>query len=230
MKTNKKIFLLPFALCVFSVYHSNAQAQLTPQTYYVTDALGHTVTLNAYDDIQGTPYLADTWAPGTVKLTNGKTYKDNVLLKYNLADDAVYFKGENGSPLLFASPVSEFTITDETGNRHYKSGFDAISGYTDKNFFEVIADGTVQVLKKYKKTVRESRDYNSAVTVKAFVDIIQYYMIKNGKVVSIKNDKKTILTAIGDKQPELEAYIKANNLNLKNDADIGKLVTYYNSI
>ena len=70
----------------------------------------------------------------------------------------------------------------------------------------------------------------SAVTTREVVDNVDYYLLIDGKAVRIKKDKKSVEAALGSKQAELDSYIKANNLNLKNDADLAKLITQYNTL
>jgi hypothetical protein len=74
------------------------------------------------------------------------------------------------------------------------------------------------------------KEYNSSVISKAFKDNISYYLVIGNKAFPVKKEKRSILSALGNKQTELEAFIKANNLNLKNDDDLARLINYYNSI
>jgi len=220
MKT-ARVIVFTFVAGILSVCSARAQ--------FLSDSNGANMTAKHYEDVHGSPYLADDWLPGTVKLATGETYKDNLSLKYNVADDELYFKSQSGDPLTFVQPVSEFTITTAKGTLHFKNGF-KVATYSEKAFFEVLSDGTVQLLKRDQKAIIENKPYNSATTEKIFNDVSQYFLVSNGKAVEVKKDKKAILAAIGNKQPQLDAYAKSSNLNLKNDTDLGKLVTYYNSL
>jgi len=223
MKVIKLVALLIIGCCLFSI---NAKAQ------YLHDINGTPITRSRYQDVSGSPFLADGWSAGTVKFTNGVSYKDNLFLKYNVKDDELYFKGKNDEPLLFVDSVAEFAIKGPAGViHHYRNGFKPIDGYTNRSFFEVLADGTVELLKKTNKTILETKAYNSPTTERSFVEVNQYYLLRSGKAMPIrKRDNKSILSVLSDKQPALEKYIKDNNLNLKNDSDFSKLIIYYNSL
>jgi hypothetical protein len=223
MKINKLARQI-FCICLlFSSYGVKAQ--------FLHDINGVPLTQKKYEDVTGTPFLYEEWSPGTVKFTNGKSYKENLFLKYNAKDDELYFKNKNGDPLLFVDSVSEFVITPPIGiGHHYRNGYKDVNGYSQNAFFEVVADGSVQLLKKTKKTILESKAYNSPTTERRFVTVSQYYLIKSGKAVAVKPDKKSVLSTLNDKQPALEKFIKENNLNLRNDDELAKLVVYYNSI
>jgi hypothetical protein len=210
-------------------YTSNSNAQL------MQDRDGKPILAKDYTDVVGTPYLAPEWSTGIVKLINGQTYKD-VALKYNLMEDEVYFKSEKGDePLSFTDPVSEFTITykdNETGETHtnyYRKGFNGINRTTPNSYFEVLSDGTVQLLKKKTVGVVVSQEWNSATKVKNFKDETKYYLVKNGQATQVKKDKK-LLENFSDKKQQIENYASSNKINFKSDADLSKLVTYYNSL
>ncbi|WP_342647976.1 hypothetical protein [Mucilaginibacter sp. CSA2-8R] len=219
-KTLFYLTILSLVFCLLLTGRASAQ--------FLSDNLtGRPITANAYSEISGSPYLNDTWSVGMVKLANGDTYKNNLYLKYNLLDDEVYFKGKNDETLAFVDPVKEFTIGD--GSKHYRAGYEGINGFKTKAFFQVIADGAVKLLKKTSVVITEIKQY-SAASNKFFERSDLYIIYRNNKGQIVKKDKKSILSVLGDKQNELESYLKSNNINFKSDADLGKLITYYNSL
>lgn len=222
MKLRTSRFIL-FIVSLF-LFSYNAKAQ------YLHDINGVPITTSKYEDVTGTPYLADTWLPGTVKLTNGTSYKNNLFLKYNVKDDELYFKGRNDEQLLFVDPIAEFIINTPGIQHHYKNGYKSINGYSEKTFFEILAEGSIQLLKKTNKTILESKAYNSPITDRRFVDVTYYYIVKDGNAIPVKKDRKSILTILADKQSALEKYMKDNDLNIKNDSDFSKIIVYYNSL
>jgi hypothetical protein len=220
----KKIFLafavLPFIFFVLLPCKLSAQ--------FLSDNLtGKPITTTAYSEISGSLYLSDNWSAGMVKLANGETYKDNLYLKYNLLDDEIYFKGKNDETLGFVQPVKEFTISD--GARHYRNGYEGINGYKTKAFFQIIADGTVQMLKKTSVAITEIKQY-SAASSKVFERTDTYIIYKNGKGQLIKKNRKSILSLLNDKQQALNNYLKLNSIDFSSDNDLANLITYYNSL
>jgi len=212
-------------LLVAAFQHANAQ--------FTQDVDGRPLTAKTgYTDIQGTPFLTEGWVTGAVKLADGRTYKD-MSLRYNEMDDKLFFRDKKGDTLEFVDPVKEFKLENPMGAnliaRTFKSGFKNIPNTTESSFFEVLADGTASLIKRYTKSITELKEYNSP-TIKRFEESTKYYLIVAEKAVPLKRDQKFILTTLGNKQPEMEAYIKDNKLNLKHDDDLAKLITYYNSI
>jgi hypothetical protein len=183
-------------------------------------------------DVVGSPYVNAEWGKGTVTLKDNKMYS-NIDLKYSDYDDAVYFRNAEQKMQGFAMPVVDFTISyTEGGNpvlKHYRNGYH-IQGYDSNAYFEVFSEGKAQFLKKTKKKIETQSVYGSTGSDKSFITTTKYFLVNGGKSSIVKKDKKVILEALGDKQTELEAYIKSNNLNLKDENDIAKLLTYYNTI
>jgi len=187
-----------------------------------------------YTNIEGSPYLYDDWIAGTVKLANGVTNKEPIMLKYNLLDDEVYFKDKAGEAMAFVVPVQEFTLNptqiDATLARRYRNGYKGIDGIKPAAYFEVLSDGKVQLIKKIVKVIFETQNIGSAAKTRSFIDKTKYYLVIDGNATAVKNDKKSLLATLSDKETQLEAYIKTNKVDFKKDADLAKLVTYYNSL
>lgn len=215
----KKI-IVTILLVSITIVSSNAQSTLS-------DANGRALVSAKNPEIEGSPYLYDDWKNGSVKLTNGTVY-DNSELKVDLLENHLLFKGSNNEPLMFSESVKEFILfldNDKTHGKLYRYGYD-----NTMDFYEVLVDGKCQLLKLHKKSIGAKASYASSTTVKMILDAINYYIYKSGSLITVKKDKKSVLSALGDKQAELESYIKTNNIKFKDENDIVKLVTYYNSI
>lgn len=214
----------------FALLRTSASAQ---QTLYIFDAAGQAVTKTEYVDVQGTPYLSSDWLLGTFSSPSGKIYKD-INIKFDQVKDQMFVKGGKGETISLLEPAKDFTLnvpgSEAVINRYFRLGYTNIPGSTTTQYFEVLEDGKTQLLKRSAKIIQENKEYNSATSTKSFEEIIKYYIYKDGKGVIVKKDKKAIFAALGDKQAELESYIKENKLNLKTDADLDKLIAYYNTL
>lgn len=222
-------------LCgLFTFITSTSVAQQFQQTILIQDAKGELVgKRDNYVNVDGSPYLSAEWQPGSFKLPNSKVYND-VSVKYDEVEDKIFIKsGDDGAVDLKERPV-EFNLAfpedEKVIQRYFRLGFTGIPETTNASYFEVLEDGKVKLLKRSSKIIQENKEYNSNILVKSFFHVIKYFLYIDGKGVLIKKDKKSILSALGNKQTELEAYIKDNKLNLRNDADTAKLIGYYNTL
>lgn len=218
-----------FTKILFAILFTFSWTIQTIQAQYVEDFRAKTVLEKHYTDVKGSPWLSDDWVMGMVKLGNGSTYKD-VPLKYDQVSGELIFRDKSGKSLAFADPVSEFKISDaRKGEMLFRSGFKAVDSNTGQSFYQVLYDGGTILLKDMKKNIIEHRAYNSASTVKSIVETPAYYLILKGQPVKIRKDKKAVLSVLSQTD-QLEKYIKDNNLNLKDDPDLIKLITFYDSV
>lgn len=208
---------------LFFALSTNAAAQVE----LMNDPLGRPMMSKQYTDVQGSPYLFTEWKNGSVKLQSENVFQ-NIPLRYDQINDELLFKDNVGQELAFAEPVVEFKIENKT----FRKGYKPVDTTTPASFYEVLADGETQLLKRTSKRIYEDTPYSSATKVRTVSSTETYYLALNGgqQLVKIKKDKKSVLDAMSDKKPELEKYIKDQRLNLKLDADMVKVIAYYNTL
>ncbi len=181
----------------------------------------------AYAKMEGSPYLNDQWIKGTVTFQDGKTAK-NVDLKFDQVQGFLVFKNDLGHEFMFVTPVKEFELP-LIGK--FRSGFPPSKGTNEKTFFKVLNDGETKLLKSQVKNILETKAFYSGVVEKTVVEEIKFYILKSdNKLVLLKNDKKSLLSELKNKESELEKYIRNQNLSVKNEEDLVNLFAYYNSL
>ena len=202
------------------------------QGMYMQDVNGRPLLTSVYENVSGSPYLNPEWITGKVIMSDAKRY-EGVNLKYDQINDDVIFKGKDGTALA-VDYVKEFKLApygEIADSTVFRSGFPAVKSNSAKSFYEVLVDGKSKLLKKTIKTINTSREYNSATVDKTVVGTTNYYLVNQaGNIVFISKDKKSVLRELPGKETELNAFIASNKLNLKNDADLIKLIVYYNSL
>lgn len=206
------------------------------QNQILNDNQGKPVMEQSYTDVEGSPYLAERWLPGTVSLSSGKTI--TAKLKYDVVSDELIFQSQRDSmALAFVTPVKSFRFDINTIGESsltpliFNNGYPAIDEQSEASFYQVIADGKVKLLKRYKKVIHSDQAFNSATTTKTFAmrDAV-YYLLVDNKIARLKPAPKTIVTALPDKTDIVQAFIKTNKIDFKSDRDLAKLFTYYNSL
>ncbi|HUH33304.1 MAG TPA: hypothetical protein VLZ28_05075 [Daejeonella sp.] len=217
-------FICVLSLC-FVAISLNAQV--------IQDENGRPLLAIHYTDVQGSPFLADSWTKGNVKLADGETYND-MDLKYDQVTDQLIFKNSIGAAMAFLKPVNEFTLLS-VGSAViqpllFRNGYKPVNGNTAKTFYQVLSDGETPLIKQSIKKVSETKPYGSATVIKTFEEIHTYFLVQQGTPVKIKKDRKSILEALKDYQKELQEFVKNNNLNFKSEGDLIMLLTYYNGL
>ncbi len=216
----KRYYLILILVCGYFNLHAQ----------FIQDISGKPVLTQKYTNIKGSPYLYPDWQKGTVKLSNGKVYKD-VNLMLDLVSDEVFFKSPTGDDMLsFVDDVTEFTITDGQKTMYFNKGFNPVDEFTKNTFYQVLQKGTIGLLKKTRKVILETKAYNSASTDQQFDEQQYYYLLINDKLLRTKKDKKAILSALPAKKNEVEAYINKEKLKLKTDEDLTAVIKFYNEL
>jgi hypothetical protein len=205
-----------FLACMLS---QTANAQMNQ-----TDIKGVIVKETA-PDIEGNPYLFDDWQTGSVTFSNGKTFTI-LKLKYDIHYDRLLFLTEKGEELNFSDPVEQFSINNET----FKKGFPPVDKQTTDSYYKVLADGRTKLLRFSKKVVSEHQTYGTQTTEKSYRQTDYYYIEKDGQMIKIKPDKKSVLAALPDHPVQLEAYINIHHINFKDDQAMGQMITFYNTL
>lgn len=220
----KFILLFLTSLCTYTV----ASAQTGFQSY------ANNINFQSKDfgDIKGSAFSTPDWAKGTVHLDNNTTYTD-LEMKYSDYEDKVFVK-KGADVMEFDKRVKDFTLSVVKNDLpildHYRNGYKNIPGYNADAYFQVLADGKVQLLKKTVKKIRTENEYGSMTTNKSFSSNTHYFLVKDQNATTFKKDKKTVLETLSDKQAQIDTYLKTNKIDFKNDDDLVKLLTYYNSL
>lgn len=189
-----------------------------------------------YTNVIGSPFFTPEWAEGLIKMSDGKIYK-NLKIKYDQIADKVFFLGDKNEPMMFAGDVREFkmlyTLDNKIEEAYFLKGFEPVDGADENAYYERLfpdEKSKLVLLKRIAKRIYESRVYNSAVTDRTIEAKTFYYIGNKKKLIRIKPDKKSVVSAIGDKQELLNKFINENHLNLKTEDGIFALLKYYDSI
>jgi len=178
---------------------------------------------------KGSVYYYDNFLPGTFKLFSGETVS-GMLLRYNMKTQTLEMKdGADAIKNVGIGDISEIIIAGEKMENcsNYKQK------ETNTGFFKEVAGKRVKLLVKTNLTVLEA-NYNPALDAgsraQTYTKNSKYYVAKDGSVIPFKLRKRKVLKLFKDKQPEIEAFVKENDLKYRDEADLGKIFDYYNSL
>lgn len=220
-----KITIIMICIGIVVPFASYAQREISLLNSANTTE-GLPVMIKKYENITGTPYLSENWSSGLVKFKNGATY-EVAKLRYDQFADELHFESK-GKELAFVTPVAEFKLKAGQNygdrDRYFKNGI----GSTPNTFYEVLAVGKIALLKKTKKIIIDKTPYNSATAIKEFGVQNKYYLYHDNKLTSIKKNEKSLYSTLPNGKTTLSAYIEKEKLDLDNDQDLSKLITYYN--
>ncbi len=193
--------------------------------------------IDAYKDIQGSPYYFTEWQIGKVypkNLTEKDSKIEEYLINFNgysksfeirkgqrfiTLDEQYYDKIEiqlmDGDQL--KTIVFKTNIHPEMNNRFMRVVFEG-------NNFEVVQDYQVRLSEREKQT------YAKKEIVQSFTKSPNYYLVKNNKAQSVRLKKKHLLGLFKDQESAIKKFAKKNGMKLNSEKDLISLLNYYENL
>jgi hypothetical protein len=202
------------------------------QTFLSDQISGKPYMLTTYNDIRGTAFLFDEWKTSDVIDINGTGFFD-VNVKFDVyANKFLYLHGD--TTYEFVTRIDEVRMFERSGNIDaaliFKKGFSVTGKLSPDKFVQVLAEGKITVVKHINKALQELTEYGVPGKIKVFVDKTAYFFITENNSMSQRPNQKLLRELVKEKWPDVEAYLKENSLNLKEEGDCIRVIKYYNSL
>ncbi len=243
----KKIILFALvAVTAFAIQPVHAQTaldqqnlmQLGDRTGTSTGRLIYT-RAGSYYGVMGTPYLNDKWTMATITSLDGKKH-ENTPVMYNAHYDLMEAVVGKDTLILNSRLITsvEMPVTDANGVRYItlKNGFSSASEKIEStNFFEILYEGSdFTLMRKHYKFLKPS-DFNAAYNTGSKFDEFQmqtstFVKTPDGEIQKVRTNRRDILRLMGDKSKQVEDFIKKEKLKYDDDAHLGRIFAYYESI
>jgi len=178
-----------------------------------------------YGDPSGM-FLSEAWLEGTALLKDGTEMLGT--FRYNIYRQKMQCIVE-GDTFAFAKPCElEWVMIEES--RFIYSTFVRNDFEVSNSWFEVLSDGNYELLLrryiKYRVTDGDDDHSNDQL-----YKLEEYYTRdEDGDPERLYVSKKSLLEAMKDHDEEVEAFMKAEKIKLKEQKDLVKLFAYYNSL
>jgi hypothetical protein len=185
--------------------------------YNVTSSLGKESSL----------YFND-WSPGQVVLKDNTEITDR-MLRYDIYHRQMQFAC-NGDTAAFGNPGEIETITFNDHTFIYDE-FLCKDGKR-KDFLELLADGDYRLL-LYRcisvKYIEECSEPGYESRKEQYFETEKYFISMNHQTaVPLPEKRNDLIAVFADKDKDIKSFIKDNNIKLNQQADLVKLVKFYN--
>lgn len=195
----------------------------------------------------GDPYLDSTFQTGNVVFYQKLNLPDvgpgdmlvSIPLRLDLRSNEVEFRTKSQGVRVAPWPmVRSFGVL---GNAADTSWFVNVREYNPiqidnkmaTGFFEQLVVGRISLL-RYSAVSLTKANYNAALNVGSKDDLWEkkagWYVAEGRMVKPFSPGKKALIALMGDKAPEIEAYLKAKKPDLKSKDDLKAAFQYYNSL
>ncbi len=216
----KTLFSLLFATLITSV-------AVNAQISNLTDVGGNPIKLKSYNKVEGNPYYNEgNWTDGVITGLDGNIVK-GIKVRYNVFEDALEYRKNNGSFLLDGEQIKSFAIIDIDNNRNdiFKTGFGKVKNYNENGFFKVTFDeGNFSILEKVisKKITVTPAAYGESDYEK-FVSSSKTYFIIDGKAHETRVSKKSFMKLFPSLKNEIKNYLSENDNSLSTRFEVQNL-------
>lgn len=195
-------------------YEISRLKQLVPENF---------TKLISEKDIAGNPYLDRRFQKSYILKITGAEVKD-LSLRYNLYTNNMEFK-KDGKIMTLAVPAEIERIN--MGGKifiytRYMTSIDICAG-----FFQVLYDGSYQLLKKDRAILKMPQDNTNPADSMRFEQTEPLYYLRYGKgIAHLAYSQKTLIKTLQPIQQNIVNYIKSNKINTKNEAKLIDLMNF----
>jgi hypothetical protein len=225
------LLLCPFASATAQVGFANT---FNGRVISVADINGQSLIGTQYKgNIEGTPFLTEQWLDVMVQLKNGAAIPAKV--KLNIESNELYYM-DSIKKIRIADDGLVKRIdfinaaSDEKLKYPLKSGYPPADNLKANLFFQVLAEGKMELLCRNYKLIETFKNEASGEIRKEFIEKNKYYLYYGETLRAYNFQKEQVLQLMMDKEVEINDYLQANKINFKKIPDIQKLVAYYNRI
>jgi len=187
-----------------------------------------------YEGVEGNPFFNENFRSSTIKLVSGLEF-NNVTARLDLYKQIIQVR-LNGDTVKMVLPGSIIeivfydTVQSLTNEYKFQTGYPEIDNLNRNNFYQVLSDGKITLLRSSIKKINKFKNEMSGETSSQFDIYEDHYLYVKYEMKRVKKDKEYLLNLLADKRKELEVYIAAQKMNFRSMDSIKKLIDYYNSL
>lgn len=173
-------------------------------------------------DIQGSKHLFASWDGNyIVQSVKGARYNLNNL-NYNLQSKKLESLLTKDSIFELKSNQVDYILAN---NKRYK--------VINEELFQELNNGKFKIYKQFSVKVQEAFMNPMTKTESGspeYVQVAKYFYLKNDVLVPFKLKKKDVLEFLKDKENEVKKFADDKDFSFSEEADVVKIVNYYNTL
>ncbi|WP_259017132.1 hypothetical protein [Emticicia fluvialis] len=246
MKFAAFVFVLFFSITLASAQEANVQEAMVYNALPGVDGTPgkNRLAMGTYDlryeGVKGSRYFLEEWLNGELVFVKENTKAPKMVpLKYDTHRKELLFKRTVGDSIVVnPDQITGFVINDTKNSISYPfikvDGLRTEGGVVPVTYLLVLYKSKTSLLKHVSKMMQKA-NYQGAYSVDrrydSYLDNSEYYLKKpDGSLNRVKLKKNSVLNALEEKKDAIEAFIKKEELALKSEYDLVRIVDYYNSL
>ncbi len=190
-------------------------------------------TKSNINNIKGSPYINQKFLPVTIDKLSGK----NLSARYNAFNDEIEIKKGSSNINYVLNKKSKFSKIQFISSKVSYEAHHYIENNKNKHGYlaQLNPTGNYLLLKKQHITFIEAKPSKTGYdkeTPAQFKKTKDKYFIKisDDKIIELQKNKKDFAKLFPKHEKEILSYIKKQNINIKKEIDLIKLVKYINTL
>lgn len=177
---------------------------------------------NKKSEIEGSKHLFPTW-DGNYSIQSVKGIRYNLnSLNYNLESKKLESMLSKDS--IFELKVNQIDYIT-ANNKRYKVINEELLQELDNGKFKIYKQFSVKVQDAFINPMTKAESGAAQ-----YVQFAKYFYFRNDVFVALKLKKKDVLDALKDKESEIKTYASEKDFSFTEEADVIKIVNYYNTL
>jgi len=177
---------------------------------------------------EGSPWFSKDFIPARLRLFSGEDMVGGNF-KLNLYNGRVFTEDDKQRLIVVTSPIERIEFLQEGKKAAvFQAGFPRIDNQYPNTLYQVLAEGKAQLLKFIRFTMSDRMEYGQGVTFK-MDPMFFFYIYSDGQMHKVQkvND---LMRLFPDWANEVKGYIEREDLKIKKETDLIKIVSFYNSL
>lgn len=173
------------------------------------------------------------WSPGVIVLEDSQVLEGD--LNYDHKNGVIQCRNAGKIKAFSSHGVTSFYFINRATNilhRYVAVEQNTGENYRRKEFFEIVLEGELTILRKRNKSTDPVRRGHTMSTYNLMHHILcyDYYVYHQGEMVKVNKFKKDVVPMMKDKKREITTYADKKNLKLYYLMDQISLISYYNGL
>ena len=183
-----------------------------------------------YAGVSGNPYFIKDWSDGVIRFTSGKV-TDKFKLKFNAAQNRLIMQF-NGAAFAAESRIQEFVMytKNKKDSFLFKKGFPKTERDDNETFYLMLERGAATLLRLATKDIVQEKELIDAKVSRHYQDVDLFFLLRDGVMHKVDTDNNPVQNILSDRRDELKNFIKEQQLKMRTQEDMVKVVRKYNSL
>lgn len=228
-------FVLTFTFSTYSQINESAYSKMLNASLVVDQFFDlYGISVEDLKNINGSPYEENYFQPGNIYSNNELTVS-NVPMRYNIFADEIEINTSQDPN------QQNINVLGKSPDVFVKIGTDIfvyvenLSAKDQSGYFKVVHEGEqFDLYKKSKVNYVEKRfaetSYQQDQPAR-FDRTDTFYLVSNrGVFYELPNNRRRFAAVFKEHNKEIDTYVRGNRLDIRNEADLKKIVKYFNEI